>query len=142
MTPQTAFHTLDIVMFTDAQNLYLSEVLGVNPNSLSKGGAITPPLLVLAHAATPSEAQLLEKILASVNLGQFECHASLTPPDDHRAAHVLVFGGGLSDGRHDLGHKIWWSAPALKDMVGSGPQVAAAKKSAWSILQILAKELA
>ena len=83
-------------MFTEAQTLYLNDVLGVNPSAFRPAMATAPALLVLAYPATADEAQLLAKILASVPLGEFERQESLTPPEDHGAPHILVFGGGLS----------------------------------------------
>jgi hypothetical protein len=85
------------------------------------------------------ESALLTKILASIQLGDFAIHESL--PEGYQARHILSFGDEKTPGRHAEEDRVLWSAPALASMTGSGPSVTENKKTAWSLLQQLAREI-
>jgi hypothetical protein len=126
-------------MYSDEQKQYMTEVLGVAPGLFL--GRENPPatltsLMVLTPALSPEELGLFTKIMASVQLSDF-IHRQEA---EGSARHILVFGGELSPGRHELGHSIWWRVPSLSEMLGSDPTVSAHKKFTWTLLQQLAKE--
>lgn len=127
-------------MFTEAQNLYMTEVLGLNPNHMVAASASQPAeTIVMTGPLSAAESALLKKILASVHLENY------THIDSHQevaAANVLVFGGALHQGRHQLGHSVWWSLPSLTSMLGADHSVIENKKQTWNLLQQMLKERA
>lgn len=132
-------------MFTEAQSLYLSEVLGLDPAHFvpaaadaGQARAAAPSTVVMTGELSPEESALLIKILASVRL---EHYTHITRHEEVEATHVLVFGGALAPGRHQLGTSAYWSLPSLASMLGSDHGVMERKKSAWILLQQMVKEL-
>lgn len=127
-------------MFTEAQNLYMTEVLGLNPNHMIPASASAPTeTVVMTGSLSDEESTLLKKILASVHLENYthiDSHQEITAPT------VLVFGGALNQGRHQLGHSVWWSLPSLTSMLGADHSVIENKKQTWNLLQQMIKEQA
>lgn len=139
-------------MFTEDQRLYLEDVLGVssvgmalvNSAEVTPASSIRTPLLILTSVLSPDEQTLLHKILGSVDLGAFEWRAvervSLGDcPPDLSCERVLAFAD-YPTGKHVFKEGDWTMLPSVNSMMGSGPEVAARKKEAWSLLQQFAKE--
>lgn len=133
-------------MFTAAQILYLSEVLGVSPTayrSTSAGPTVSPAVangLVLTPRLIPQETALLGKILAAVG-GQNWTHLEIEnpqigvlPPTMEAPAIALLFCED-SLGRKKINGTEWVALPAISQMLGDGPQVAANKKMVWEELK-------
>lgn len=132
-------------MFTDAQILYLTEVLGTavdsyraaSPVAEEAPAAAAGETVVLTASLELAEQALLTKILASVNLSQYKV-ASTPEEIPPSATHILSFGEAY--GRRPEGQAVWWGLPALSEMLGAGPEVAAHKKAAWATLQLYQRE--
>lgn len=114
-------------MFTEAQVLYLQEVLGATVDLYRAPATVavrTPPL-------GPSESALLDKILATIGIRRWIALAIGDDPP-RSVTDVLDFSdGGPPQG--SVGRV--WQLPSLTSMTGQGPEVAAQKRRAWSILQ-------
>jgi hypothetical protein len=131
-------YTLAALMMTEAQLKYLEDVLGVDPRNFPAAQAPQgPQTLVLTGPLESAEKDLLSKILASVQLGDYQ----LSENEDPRASHVLRFDTNIPSGRQSRETQVWWNLPSLKDMLGSSPQVTDAKKKTWNLLKQLEREL-
>jgi hypothetical protein len=130
-------------MFTDAEILYLEEVLGTSAEAYRRRPRVeveeAEEVVVLTSPLTdPADRALLIKILSSVHLVS-PPHVEATRldqwPEGVVAAHVLAFGAGeeatgCPDGA------MWWGLPALSGMrSGAADDVAAHKRRAWATLQ-------
>ena len=140
-------------MFSDAQIHYLEEVLGASSTyfqvtdsqaeALEQGPAI---LVVTTHLGADEQA-LLSKILGSIGLKDFE-HRQVEVVSDvisdldfSAAPHVFVFDSGQRPERTEGEICIWWTFPAIQEMLGADAQVTALKKGTWTLLQQYAKEV-
>ena len=116
--------------FSEAQSLYLEDVLGVSPASFRVAApSATPPVLaVLTAPLDDAGRDLLGKILASVGVTDY-LHAESEDQVPANAGAVLAFLGEAEsrDGR--------WNFPRLADMLPGAPDVAASKKRTWSLLK-------
>lgn len=136
-------------MLDQGQLQYIEEVLGVPAHLFSFGPSEESPpaigVFVMTPELTPEQEALLTKILASVKLTEYT-HAEVNEvrlgelPEGITAQHVLAFNDE-HNGRSHTDQSVWWSLPSLQAMSGEGPDVAALKKEAWSILQQFAKGL-
>ena len=136
-------------MWTDAQRLYLEDVLGVSPESYRQvlpttgnTAAAAPPKLIHAHvilspALNEAEQDLLRKILASIQLGDLPIFDVL--PDVLECQHVLAFNG--SSGVTANGPVTHWGFSLVSQMVGSTAEVSAHKRETWAQLQKFRKVL-
>jgi len=141
MTLKIGFHTL-VGMFTEAQNQYLNDVLGVAPSHfVATGISVKPrlPFVVLTPQLSAAEMDLFAKILASVQL-EHVFHVQDLAWNEQPAHHVLVFGSELAHGRQQKEDTVWWSVPALSEMMGTDATVTMHKKFTWNLLQALRKE--
>lgn len=137
-------------MLDEGQLQYIEEVLGVPAHMFSFDQSVesTPPAIgvfVMTPELTPEQEALLTKILASVKLAEYT-HAEVNEvrlgelPEEISAQHVLAFNDE-HNGRNTSAQSVWWSLPSLSSMTGEGPEVAALKKEAWTILQQFAQEM-
>lgn len=136
-------------MFTDAQVLYLEEVLGLEAKRLRSSASILAPhspppvcgLLVVTPSLAAVERELLDKILKSVQMsaGEF-VHLQIQDGEVlPEASEVLLFGDlNFGTGSSLKPPKIW-RLPALDRMIGDGAEVAGFKRQAWSVLQTFRK---
>lgn len=122
-------------MFNEAQAFYLEEVLGVATSSLGRvqiptSGHFEKILVWVPRARSAAEDELLNKVLASLNLPNFQiCEFESFSDSPPQAEHVLRFSGG--EVRRESSH---WFLPSLSEMI-DGPLVATKKKEAWSLLK-------
>lgn len=125
-------------MFTDAQILYIQEVLGTTvegfqtavPPAVNEVAVLTPPL-------EREELALLGKVLGSVHL---QAYSHVFSIDQVPAGTVHVLSFQEANGRWTEEGRVWWGLPSLSFMTGNGPAVAASKKEAWALLQQFQKE--
>lgn len=140
-------------VFTEAQVQYLEEVLGTSAANFRFVGLVdrapdSAPaqpieLMVLTNALSDDERALLEKILGSVKIANYQLFEQeiIEPghtPQGILPKHVIAFtehGRGRSS--HD--EVTWWCLPPLEKMLGATAEVAAAKKEAWNLLQQFAR---
>lgn len=135
-------------MLTEAQNLYLIEVLGTWPESYLRAAASANPVnevFVLSPKLSLTEGQLLERILASAKLSEaarceLEPDSSWRLPEGVEAHHILVFSDEVTAGRSERDGAVWWGLGSLAAMLGEGPEIAEAKKKVWIHLQQINKE--
>jgi len=127
-------------MFTDAQILYIEEVLGTTVESFQTAVPVAAAneVAVLTPPLEPEELTLLAKVLASIKLTAYT-HVQSLDQVPAGAVHVLSFQE--ANGRWTEGGRIWWGLPSLSLMVGNGPAVASSKKEAWALLQQFQREL-
>ena len=141
-------------MITEEQRQYIEEVLGVTYFSgLAGETAVAAPsaatsttleVLVLTPALDDEQRALLTKILGSVKIAGFT-HIEMDQiqpgqfPEGVSATHVLTFTEG-QPGRTAVNESVWWTLPALKDMIGANADVVTRKKEAWNWLQQFSKE--
>lgn len=136
-------------MFTTEQIQYIDDVLGtssqaylqsrpmVQPAEVACGSAaaaVGGRIVIVTPELSAGEQALLQKILASIQLVDFLQVKQLEPSLNPK--HILSFQGA-TPGRNG---KVW-DFPALASMLGEGPDVAAQKKTTWTLLKQLAQEL-
>lgn len=100
---------------------------------------------VLTKVLSPEQKLLLTKILASVQLAGYDLRevesvSEIIGSDEFGSPHVFVFDEGQTLERTAGESVVWWSFPAVSEMMGSGPEVTAHKKATWNLLQQFAKE--
>jgi hypothetical protein len=132
-------------MFNEDQRLYLEDVLGVSSAGMSLAGTPEIPLLVLTSPLNSEEQSLLIKILGSVSLGLYEIRAvekiSLGEcPPELNCGRVLAFAD-YPTGAHNFAEGHWTVLPTIASMTGTGAEVTARKKEAWTLLQKFVKEM-
>ena len=135
-------------MWDEAQNIYLNEVLGVSPANFRTTPVVLNRTVVLTPKLTDAERKLMEKILASVQLTDFD-HVVLDGEEGRAEAGVssandsviLNFGTQDTSGRRSAGVSRIWDLPSLASMIGQGPKVTDAKKTAWALLQQFRSEI-
>lgn len=133
-------------MLSEAQIQYLTEVLGTSPDSyrVAVTQPLPPPTLVLTPSLNTEEKALLDRILQSIQLNDVVHKVIgdlIESVDETGAQHILVFSEKQPPGRtvSDDGQVVWGMGE-LHAMMGDGPEVAQAKKTAWGLLQKFNKE--
>jgi hypothetical protein len=140
-------------MLTEAQIQYITEVLGAPVEGYLRPAVHAantdqnidhprPSVMVVTPHLNRAEQELLDRILASVNLKdvprvEFEGQSS---PPTAPANHTLLFSDVFPFGRHEHDNAVIWGLHSLRSMSGDGPQVAQAKKSVWALLQQFSRE--
>lgn len=110
--------------------LYCEEVLGLKMFPPSAETAL-PPVAVECEELTPPARALLQKVMGSIGIQTWTSEGA--------AHHVFRFSG--AGAREESGGSVIWNLPTLSEMLGDSPEVAARKKSAWSLLQLAKREL-
>jgi hypothetical protein len=137
-------------MFTDAEILYLEEVLGTSAEAYRRrtqveagtgeatASRVAEVVILTSPLADPADRALLAKILSSVHLispPHIETPHLGQWPESVETIHVLAFGGGEDASGRPEG-TMWWRLPALPEMrLGAPEDVAAHKRRAWATLQ-------
>lgn len=135
-------------MFSQAQALYLTEVLGVSTSSYRRPKPDQDPAasteilpgLVLTKPLNEAEAGLLQKILHAIHalnwihivcedleVGRF--------PDRRQAKLVLLFDSNQALGLSEIEDAKWCVLPSLGEMVGNSMEVTELKKKVWADLK-------
>jgi hypothetical protein len=131
-------------MFTDAQILYLEEVLGASSDyfrATEPGPEPVPaPEKVIVHTPVLSAAEraLLVKILTSVKLSDYR---HVEGDVETVASHRISFIGNENFGRSTEGLSVLWRLPALSEMLDGAPGMMEKKKTAWALLQQFIREI-
>lgn len=119
-------------------SIYLREVLGAStPTADPVSVASRAPVVVVTEELTEFTKTLLSKILSSIRLENWQ-HQELNR-EPIPAMHRLLFSG---DGcrRSEKDGEVHWNLPSLTQMLGEGPEVTNAKRSAWAMLQEFSRE--
>ncbi len=141
-------------MLSHTSERYLESVLGLSMDHLRRLRSVRLPKpvplaevhhtgvpVVLTPELNPAERALLQKIVASVELLNFQHVEKLDLPETLAAPHVLEFSLRRPAGRSTGATGVHWQLPPLADMTGASPEVVQLKKLTWNLLQQFAKEL-